>query len=256
MSLIIMWHYLVYGFDILNDWQNTSTEVYLTPILSFPVDCFIFISGYYGINLRRETIVKFITQLIFYSLLMYLITCSIKKCFNLKVFPTCFFPISTNAWWFFSEYFLLMILSPLLNKCNEWDKMLFKKNLLLMSVFYLGLFSFLFGQKNEFVGDFALFIYIYMLGRYFSTYPPVWIIKNRFVLLFLIVFILYVLFFTFNHFSMQSWVYRTISYNNPLILGLSVIVYFIFANRGGAKSDTQQYCINSVCVIFGDRKLL
>ena len=26
------------AYDILNDWQNTSTEVYLTPILSFPVD--------------------------------------------------------------------------------------------------------------------------------------------------------------------------------------------------------------------------
>jgi acetyltransferase-like isoleucine patch superfamily enzyme len=120
--MIVLWHFLVHGLDIkyINtltfDWSNKEIPILLTSLLCFPVNCFIFISGYYSIKLRKNKVINFVVQLIFYALFVlalgfyfFNVPISFRAVLNALV------PISSDRWWFFTSYFFIMLLSPIIN---------------------------------------------------------------------------------------------------------------------------------------------
>ena len=84
------------------------------------VNIFVLISGYFlvkekEIKLDLKHILKFIFQVLFYSILMYTLSVVITKepfTFKKKVF----FPIIFKKWWFVTYYFILYLLHPFINK--------------------------------------------------------------------------------------------------------------------------------------------
>lgn len=115
MTMIVLWHFIVHGMglssgdDILL--SNLSMEhLYVLSILSYHVNCFVFISGYFGIQLKRKKVLSFVEMTFFYSILSFLLLLILKNGFyfyryihwNSLIY---LLPISSNAWWFITNYF-------------------------------------------------------------------------------------------------------------------------------------------------------
>lgn len=85
------------------------------------VDIFVLISGYFLVtndgkifNLNR--ILKFWGQVFVYSIVIYFVFCVIGVCdFELISCIKSVFPITFNAWWFASAYFVLYLIHPFIN---------------------------------------------------------------------------------------------------------------------------------------------
>nr|WP_158699698.1 acyltransferase family protein [Alistipes sp. Marseille-P5061] len=227
MILIIIWHYLVYGYGILEN-LTTHPIIFITPILVFPVDCFIFISGYYEVRLKRLKFISLLGMLVTYSVLTCLVRMAIDNTFDVKALFISLFPVSSNYWWFFTQYLMLILLSPMLNICDGWTKTYFKKVLLLFAFFYLGIFSLGIGTKIGCIGDLPLFVFIYLLGRYLRKYPIEALINNRIKIIILLSIISCSLIFLFIKWNLDSWVLRSISYNNPLIILMAIEAFYVF----------------------------
>lgn len=224
MAIIIVWHCLVYGEHFLQNLQKPA--LYIAPLLVFPVDCFVFISGYYGLKLNRKKMIALLGMLVTYSLAIYLITTAINGKITQKDLVISLFPVSTNYWWFFTAYVMLIIISPMLNVCETWEKPYFKKILILFSIFYLGLFSLAFGTKMGCIGDLTLFIFIYLLGRYLRKFPIKQLISHS-RRIFVMLYLTSILLIHICHNDHQS-IIKLISYNNPIVVLTATTVFFTF----------------------------
>lgn len=143
MVLIVFHHFAIHGgfafgtsVSIPHFWYNL---ILMGGKLG--VDVFVLISGYYLIvnektffNLHR--IVKFIGQLVFYSVVFYAVGVLVDIInFSTKTFIKALFPITFSKWWFASTYFLLYLLHPFLNKLLlHIDKNLYQKLLALLVI--------------------------------------------------------------------------------------------------------------------------
>ena len=114
-----------------------TTEYYIGNILrSFfmvSVNCFVLISGYFGIKLNYKKLMKMLIQVLFYSIFIYLITIIFGiHTIELKKDILLFIPIISKRYWFITIYFVLCIISPILNLIiSNIDKDQFKKILAL-----------------------------------------------------------------------------------------------------------------------------
>lgn len=105
------------------------------------VNCYVLLTGYF-MSLQKfkvSKVVKIWLQVFEYSITVYVISCF----FGINVFSTgslvkCFFPVTTEAYWFVTKYILLVLITPFLNYyisfCN-------KKQLGLTCVVFVCLFS-------------------------------------------------------------------------------------------------------------------
>lgn len=104
-------------------WLPMKFLVYGTMALIYPaVNCYVLISGYYSYRNKRGlsdvfgSLVKLWLCLLFFSILGYLVACvSGFQIFSSKELILRFFPITTGEWWFLTNYFAMMLLSPVLN---------------------------------------------------------------------------------------------------------------------------------------------
>ncbi len=225
MAIIIVWHYLVYGESLLQNLTHTS-YIYLAPLLTFPVDCFVFISGFYGLKLTRRKLISIIGMLVTYSVSIFFITSALKGFFDIKAFIISFFPVSTNYWWFFTQYILLLIISPILNLCDNFEKAFFRKILVLSVVFYLGIMSLFFGTKMGCIGDLPLFIFLYLTGKYLKRFPVQQLVSNRWMIL-ITLYVLSCLLICVSK-SDEQGILKIISYNNPIVVLMAIEVFYIF----------------------------
>ncbi len=136
---------------------------------------FILISGYYLIkddDLSHTIlkILKFWGQLFFYSLTIYLLfVLGGKISFNLKTFLRSCLPITSSAWGFASNYFMLLLLHPFLNKMflNLKQKS-YQILLIIFTVLWSIIPTFI---EFEFCSSYLLWlIYLYGLAGYVRLY--------------------------------------------------------------------------------------
>ena len=234
MTLIVIWHYIMHGLDMKSpalyqdeQWNNTLA-IFSASFMSFPVDCFIFISGYFGITLKKSKVIRFVIMIFTYSLITLMIGYMVG--FNTGLFTNiqAFFPICNNRWWFFTAYFYLMLLSPFINcGIKMLDKETYKILLVIMFLSFYGVIQWLFGTRFF---DLQLFIFIYLLGRYIRLYPIS--IFNRHPYYLLLLCSVVILALTMLSVSTKSGflLYRLWYYHNPLVLVLAISVFFIFYN--------------------------
>lgn len=80
------------------------------------VNCFILISGYFGIQLRVKKFISLIFQIYFFSILSLVIylLCNGFENIHSSIYIKSLFPV-TNYIWFVPCYFLLMLFSPIVN---------------------------------------------------------------------------------------------------------------------------------------------
>ena len=188
MLLIVFQHSIEYcAFPEVWDTSVMSGEVSVASILIgltyIGVNCFVLISGYYGIKLKVRSVLNIyficaIYALIGYLLHIYIDGASIGK----GLLYHSIFCISHSKLWFVKCYVGLMLLSPLLNAAIEsMQQKTYKWILVLLTILNV-YFGFLW-QDNAFNADgytIANFVYIYLIGGYISRYVDVdWIRKHR-----------------------------------------------------------------------------
>lgn len=120
MLMIFVWHVLVHGFNLKN-MSNTHVEfetwhLLLMSFLIPAVNCFVFISGYYGIKLTSRKFCALFGQAAFYYVIMvifrWLFASSGVSQVSFYYIKHNLFPLTNSAWWFLTWYVVLLVISP------------------------------------------------------------------------------------------------------------------------------------------------
>jgi len=176
MLLIIAHHFSVHGnFKFENN--DLSLNRLWTQFIAIGgkvgVDIYILITGYFLINSKKikiEKLIKLILHIFTYSILTYGIGYYFKiKEFSLDTLVMHIFPISFDLWGFASNYVILYILFPTINRfINSLERENYR-NFLVLTTF---IWCILPTMTSRFycINDLIWFIYLYCLSGYFRKY--------------------------------------------------------------------------------------
>lgn len=158
---------------------DISTQVgSLGTFLEVAVNCFIIISGYFGIRISIKKIIRLILDMVIIGESIYLISalCGLEK---LTIADCIYFAIPIH-WWFIAYYIVLMLFAPYINKLVNNISKGWLLALVVMMYVILSVPATLAGY--DFGGGISNFIFMYIIGRYlrlhFNNLYPVyfWII--------------------------------------------------------------------------------
>ena len=189
------------------------------------VNCFILISGYFGIKFKLRGVYKLYLFCVFYSFIRFLISGGEldKQCIYSIVLP-----FSHTSKWFITCYIILYLLSPLLNKAIEN----LKKNEYVLVLIVLTIsnlyFGFLWKKYNADGYNVAQFVYLYFIGGYLREYIDINTIKSHTALCGYIVCALIFGGVSIISHYVQIPIYRSLAYNNPFILFGSIFFFILF----------------------------
>lgn len=114
MMLILLWHISGHLVPLLSGCVNhvgTSFN-YINLFITFHVDLFVLITGYFGIHHRRKSLIKIILLCLFYTCLLNTVSLLRGMEINWKDFLL----FSSSPWWFMKVYLLLILISPILER--------------------------------------------------------------------------------------------------------------------------------------------
>ena len=193
---------------------------------------FVLISGYFGIRFSWKRLFSLVLQVIFYSILLFVVVGIIKGSWDGWFFA--FLPFSNNYYWFVTVYLQLYLVSFFLNKlfdyCSERE-FLMLLGVMAFFVFYLG-----FLRKNEICDDgknLVNFIFLYQVGYGIRSFNTKFVVIKTPIFVSLIVMIAIIVLCFFipdNHNLFIHSVVFLYKYNSPFLILLSVILLLVFLN--------------------------
>lgn len=183
-TLMVVLNHLLTWTGLLDQTPVMSSVWFLENVLFVfvlpAVNCFVLISGYY-LSVSKFRVKKALSlwiQVFFYSVGLYLLSCFIDKdlTFNIVDFVKYCFIITLERYWFITAYFLLLLVSPFLNRMiDAMDQKTHK----LCCVTLVGIFSFLSNiiYIHDFSGvnggySFLWFVVLYIAAAYIRRYVP------------------------------------------------------------------------------------
>jgi len=264
MFLIVVEHILGHGCDILNfiigrvstidnlSWWECAS--YAPCVMA--VDCFILISGYFGIRVTPQKILHLEIQAISTSLILLLIAFILGTVSVDLIIKSCM-PVMSNYWWFLSTYILLCVMSPMINSIIE--KMSISALTMLLAILFLFncIGGLIWGTVNTSNGySIVNFIYIYILGRYIkfnidnrghiALYTFCWVTISC---------ILAVLLYIGQDLGPRYNI-RLLAYNNPLVIAAAFTFFMSFKSltlsmnfRPISKLTLGIYLFHDNCII-------
>ncbi|MBR6286516.1 MAG: acyltransferase [Bacteroidaceae bacterium] len=231
MVMIVFWHFMRHGFpmyfsgDDTGNYQFSFLEYSVLAFLCCHVNCFVFISGYYGISINRKKIISFLTMTTFYGVFTYGLKVVLDNQFTIGEVVKSILPISSEGWWFFSYYFVLMLLSPFLNEGIErLSKRKIQYILFVLFIFSVSGFGFVLGKWNQAF----LFIFMYILGAYFRKYPIRFVTNNPLLIYAGSVLLIICGIGLYEMFPVCFKAISLIMYGNPLCITAAVGLFFCF----------------------------
>lgn len=229
------------GFSNFFDFFRESTSI-------CAVDIFILISGYFGIKWKFKSFYNLLFQIALYSFGVYFAAVllgfisydniSFLKCFG------CYF----RSWGFITQYIVLYVLSPLLNKFSESCS---KKELLIFIVL-------LFIAENSICITTGILNYIllYLIGRFIRNTNVVSLDTKRpwvmyIICTLLITVITYLLFrlTPIKTAELMTSIPLGYSYSSPFVIIQAIILFLCFA-RLSFTSRFINWCATSCLAIF------
>lgn len=248
---VLLNHTLQYLYDLNTHIISVGSfsRSFIMNVCIVAVNCFVLISGYFGIKLSVRGIVKYYSQCLFYALVLYGYTCILNSSFNFTEFVKVLFACSETKLWFVPAYFALMLLSPIINVAFNSSTSRQRVLCLLLLLFvdvYLGYMH----QRIEIGRDgFELFhlLTVYYCGRFISSRPRY--IHVKWGILALLFFALMTgLHFVKLHFFAISVIY-SLHYQSPCLLIASFLV-FQWARNISLKSDIVNWVASSVFAVY------
>lgn len=228
MMAIFGWHVFVHGYGFKNYGEeafmpNIYVTFFLTALFAPATYSFMFISGYYGMKFSIKKFFSIEMWLIITSVVTMLGKVILFDDINLKGLICSFFPISSFRWWFMTNYMLLYLVTPILNKGIEnLSKGTFK--IILICLLGYNFFSFVrfhSGGGSDFIGLTTIFL----IGRYCSIYK-LDIPKNKSLVTFFICWIiLFSLMLICNGINAKS-VFILLNYNTPLVTIMAISLFY------------------------------
>lgn len=185
MAMVIILHTKTYGLMgvSLKPTDGVYWVVWTLQFLSIvAVNCFVLISGYFTSAstspLSPKKLFKLWLQVEIFSVGIYLIMCAIPNSgveFGFGQLLVQVFPIMSNQYWFFTCYFVLMIISPFLNRfINTMEQKEFKKCILILLTLFVLVPSFnVFGDSFDTSKGYSVawFMVLYLVAAYLRRYP-------------------------------------------------------------------------------------
>lgn len=252
MFFIVIWHSIVHGIDLphidnIPHWGFAYyLELILCTITCISVDCFMFISGYYGIRFTWKGLLSIVFFCMFYSIGIAFLN---KDIITSHHWMGILCPLSTSRWWFMSSYIIVFLLSDLIERhIMQLTKRTFL--LIICLIYVLHLYHLVIGKiSGEPSGSYTLMIAIYLAGRYYSKYghllrkPWTTYLTSTLLMIGLISFLLY------QTTIPQSVIWQVYNYANPLILLASISLFELFRRRCFI-SEKINYLSGSVLSIY------
>ena len=185
MLMVIVLHTKTYG--LMGVSLKSTEEIYwvvwtLHFLSIVAVNCFILISGYFTststapFSLKKLLKLWFLVE--FFSVGIYLVMCIIPNSgidFSFGQLLFKIFPIMSNQYWFFTCYFVLMIIVPFLNRfINTLEQKEFKRCLSILLGLFVLIPSFnIFGDSFDTSKGYSItwFIMLYLVAAYLRRYP-------------------------------------------------------------------------------------
>ncbi len=190
------------------------------------VNVFILISGWFGIHSSFKGLYKFLYQVFFLLLFIYIIFIVAGKT-HLSFEGVLICCGITDGYWFIMAYLGLYLISPILNTfINHATKKQFQTILFSLYGFQC-YYSWITGYVNYFEGySIFLFIILYLTSRYARIYPIKIIEKNAVKYLIFIILIISLL-VSFGLFFLSNALHM-LRYDNPLIIFASLCILLSF----------------------------
>lgn len=180
MCLIVIHHGIVHGLGLtalspkfnsvlLFNPQNSPIILFINGLCIVGVNCFILISGYYGIRFSKKKLWYLISILLFYSILFNVIPAIIQH--NYREAIKYLFFLSNSPYWFVIDYLFLLFFAPMLNMMFESMNRRYITSLIVVMTIMSIYFGFIWQHKvNENGYQFFQFIYLYCLGKFLRNY--------------------------------------------------------------------------------------
>lgn len=217
------------------------------------VNCFVLISGYFSINLRFRSILKFYLQCFSIGLVSYFIyVCVTPDVLSIKPLLGRLFAFSHNHWWFVVSYLCLMLFSPILNtavKNLSQKKLLVSMLMFSIIVFYFCWYKWL--ENNNHGCSFIHFVFLYLIGRYIGEYVSLSSIrKYRWYSLFgYIIGVLDVFVLVLLRYYTEWKIRFHFEYDHPLVV-LSAVCLLLFFLSFNFQSKLVNWCASSVFAAY------
>lgn len=178
MVMIVFHHFAVHGRFEWDASTISTTRLWYNFIFmggKIGVNIFVLISGYYLISNTKklfnvEKTAKFIGQVFFYSIVMFIISGLVyPKNIGIVSFIKACFPITFSQWWFASAYFVLYLLHPFLNKLlHSIDKSLYQKLILFLVICWSIIPTFTTSSYES--NSLLWFVTLYTIAGYIKLY--------------------------------------------------------------------------------------
>lgn len=238
MVMIVIHHCIVHGLGLTSFDPNWGTNLCIPGKWVFPaclsncfcicaVNCFILISGYFGIRTNKTKIIYLLFALFFYAITLNFIPNIVEG----KYINACkaLLFISKSPYWFVIDYLFLMVFAPILNlafkKLPNKDILLYTLSLLIISSY----FGFVWGHAANSNGyTLFQFILMYCIGRLIRlkdfSIKKFWGIAGYILASGLCG----VFMFIFWKYGFSKYAWRMTFYNNPLIIIASIFLFLVF----------------------------
>ena len=220
MLFIVIWHISIHAQK-----GELASHNYILALTITGVNLFVLISGYFSIKLNWKNLLTLVGTVAFYNLasiiLKWQITGATPKPGEIA---GCFPPICNAHWWFINCYFMLMLLSPIINIALEKATDKQYKYTLSILLFTSCISGFFFKNFINMTGYNTFhFITIYVLGNAIKKFHlPSRLSTKQFACTYILS--------TLCIFVLSFFTSRTIFYNNPLIIISALSLFCLFAN--------------------------
>lgn len=241
MIMIVALHFNCHG-KVMYYVEPFSKKYYYTFFIEYAcliaVNLYVMISGYYMIKskFKIKKIIKLEMQVLFYSLLIYLLLVVLGQVkFSKTELINSLLPTITNRYWFVTAYIGLYLLIPFINKiANSLTKKEYI-TLLVILTFTLSIVKTIYPANYIMNGSgIVWFIYLYLLAGYIRIYFDKKVNKYKLLFLYLATIIIQIV---IRNISLKSQIttikdYAETSYNNSWFYTLieTLAIFLIFKN--------------------------
>ena len=187
MLMIVICHFATHGGFDFDRARITAPRLWWYVIEmggNFGVDVFILISGYFLIShtelkINFKRIAKLWGQVFFYSVAIFALSIALGlDRFSAVRFVKSLFPVTTEAWWFVTAYFVMFLLHPFLNKLlHALDQRQYQRLLLLLLFIWCVVPTFTTFPLAS--NELCQFLLIYTVGGYIRLYGDKMKLKSR-----------------------------------------------------------------------------
>lgn len=242
MVFIFYWHIIVHGYGYVDYWTEGialpfklpgGKAEFLSVLFSPATYCFMFISGFYGMNYsyKRHITIEIWLIIIACSLFLFHLFFNRNELEHITIsIVSTIFPILGGRWWFMTEYMLIFFISPIINQgIDNIDKRTFGIIIILFLGYnFLTFFRLSPNAGSNFVGLFT----VYLIGRYCNIYNFIPSIKLSCGIYVTSIFLLFSLIMTTDMLFPEhnKYVFPLLGYNTPCVMAMAISMFFIAYN--------------------------